>query len=80
MRKCNRNLARVRQQREALLPRIAEMTLLGMSCREIAGKLKVSKTTVAKQAAPAEAAAVAGDGEHDGDWEGRTTPAGLSDA
>jgi transposase-like protein len=48
MRKCNRNLARVRQQSEALLPRIAEMTLLGMSCREIAGKLKVSKTTVHK--------------------------------
>jgi hypothetical protein len=46
MKTCNPHLAEHRKRSVALLPQIAELTLLGQSCRQIAAELKVSKTFV----------------------------------
>jgi hypothetical protein len=46
MRKCNPRLAQFRNRRKALLPQIAQLTQLGLSCREIAEKLGLAKSTV----------------------------------
>jgi hypothetical protein len=46
MRKCNRRLARHRKLRKSRLPEIMKLRLLGLSVREIAEKVGISKTTV----------------------------------
>ncbi len=46
MRICNPHLARSRKRRGALLPQVAQFTFQGLTCRDIAAKLGVSKSTV----------------------------------
>ena len=46
MRKCNPRLAQFRQRRKALLPEIKRLAQLGLTCREIAAKMNLPKTTV----------------------------------
>ncbi len=42
----NPNLAEFRQQKEALMPQIAQLALEGLSCRDIAKKVGLEKSTV----------------------------------
>jgi hypothetical protein len=46
MKACNPHLAEDRKRSAVLLSQIAELTLLGQACRQIAAELKASKTFV----------------------------------
>ncbi len=46
MRRCNPHLTQLRQRKAALLPQVARLAVEGLTCREIAAQLGVSKTSV----------------------------------